>query len=84
MIMQPAVSFQFLIVVECVFCVVSTPGTPGENTRTLGVGPPGAVKDKYVVTGAPGRYERAAPTIATNSSGNIVTLNILFIDCFFF
>ena len=84
MIMQPAVSFQFLIVVECVFCVVSTPGTPGENTRSLGLGPPGAVRDKYVVVSAQGRHERAAATIASNSSGSIVTLNMIFIDCFFF
>ena len=66
--------FQFLIVVECVFCVVST---PGGNKRIPGlgpVGPPGAVSDTHLVTG--GRHERAAPDTGHNSSGNIVTLNM--------
>ena len=65
-----SVTFQFLIVVECVFSVVST---PGENKKSLGLGPPGAVRD-FLVTGAGARSERAAGHIVTNSSGNIVTL----------
>ena len=67
-------SFQFLIVVECVFCVVST---PGENKKTPGLGPPGTSRDQFVVNGAPGRHERAAADIVHNTSGNIVTLNML-------
>lgn len=68
-----SLSFQFLIVVECVFCVVST---PGENKKTPGLGPPGAIRDHFVVNGAPSRHERAAGEIVHNSSGNIVTLNM--------
>ena len=73
-------SFQFLIVVECVFCVVST---PGENKKTPGLGPPGTSRDHFVVNGAPGRHERAAADIVHNTSGNIVTLNMfspIFLD----
>ena len=61
------------------FSVVST---PGENKQTPGLGPPVAAGDFLV------RSERAAPDTAHNSSGNIVTLNMirrkLFIDEFFF
>ena len=79
--MTISLSFQFLIVVECVFCVVST---PGGNKKTPGLGPPGATRDHFVVTGAPSRHERGAADIVHNSSGNIVTLNmfsrILYLD----
>ena len=80
MMMTIRLSFQFLIVVECVFCVVST---PGENKKTPGLGPPGASRDHFVVNGAPSRHERAAADIVHNSSGNIVYLNVfspIFLD----
>ena len=66
--------FQFLIVVECVFCVVST---PGENKHTLA--PPGGTGE---TPSGPGiRHERAAPDTAYNTSGTMTIDMIIKYSC---
>ena len=59
---------------ECVFCVVST---PGENKHTLA--PPGGTGE---TPSGPGiRHERAAPDTAYNTSGTMTMDMIIKYSC---
>ena len=65
-------NFQFLIVVECVFCLVNTPGhgTTGEQKNKLGRGVSGSaipLVDNLAVLTSHIRHDKRS---ADNSSGN--------------